>query len=1044
MKKLIFYLVITSISLHAQSTISGTVTDRSGNPLIGANVLVEGTAIGAATDIDGLFSINYNPGGEYTLVVSYIGYKKQSLTTSDAQDLNFILQQDVFARDEIVVTGIASERSLGNTEVSVSRLDASELSETNSFSDMSQLLYGKVAGVDIRKASGNVGGGWRFDVRAGGGLNGSEQPVIYLDGIRIDNAEYNTSFTGGQGFSTLADLNPEDIESIEVLKGPAGATSYGTNGSNGVVIITTKKGRGLDRKDGRSFSMKYKQIQGTNEPSYKFSTEKDGYYTAEDINAVLTPGDISQQYFSILGGSPSLNYYISFDDRYEEGIIVEKDNNYMDRKTARLNLDIVAAKDLTISVSSNYSHNTLTAPMNDNNIFGWMANTIYSPKRPVLDADGNNIYDVDSNMVLDHQPYYFTDSASIAGVKYYALSKRFLGSIGLNYRPFTESKLLSGLKITGRIGIDDSHIREDNTYRPDLFYSVIPAGSRYSSVRQNQELSYEMGMSFGYKTGLLNTNTSLTTQAFDRRFSILGLEKQNFITPAISNIGAGEELTYGDEDFFHARDGGTVITEEVSFMDQYFLTLSNRSDFGSMIGSKAAKVNYNGYRFGWRADQTLSAFMPSFITMLKPRYAYGESGVLPGLRDNIELLWSAEAGGAGVGGVLSEIGNPTIEPERISETEIGFDSEMALPMNLGALSIEFTSYIQEATNSLVGKQNSPSTGLTESEEPVNVGRMEMDGTELLLKYSTDIGAVIGYPNLFSTDITYAISKNNNKVISMDDGNFEAQPIYDAFDMQVIQPGLPKYAFYNFKVLGASFDSETGLYTGVQLDTVTNAMWKTDSVYLKRYAFATGVGDPFKQYLGRSAPNEIRHLSLNIRIMKNLKVYALWDWKEGVMMQNDTKGFGSYFGAYKPIIETGDRLGLGGSEPESGVDVLVDFDDDGNISGIKNGKESEYEDVATAYAKMDAAYSHNWLRDASFSKLRELSFSYNIGSLDRLGIKQISDVQVYYSIQNVWTKTDYDGADPEISWNGANSGERSVDFLTLQNPRTHTFGITVTF
>ena len=369
---------------------------------------------------------------------------------------------------------------------------------------------------------------------------------------------------------------------------------------------------------------------------------------------------------------------------------------------------------------------------------------------------------------------------------------------------------------------------------------------------------------------------------------------------------------------------------------------------------------------------------------------------------------------------------------------------MALPMNLGALSVEFTSYTQEATNSLVGKQNSPSTGLTESEEPVNVGKMEMDGTELLLKYSTDIGAVIGFPNFLSTDISYAISKNNNKVISMDDGNFEAQPIYDRFDMQVIQPGLPKYAFYNFKVIGASFDSETGLYAGAQLDTVTNAMWQTDSVYLKRYAFATGVGDPFKQYLGRSAPNEIRHLSLNLKIMKNLKVYALWDWKEGVMMQNDTKGFGSYFGAYKPIIETGDRLGLGGAEPESGVDVLVDFDDDGNISGIKTGMESEYEDVATAYASMDAAYSHNWLRDASFSKLRELSFSYSIGSLDRLGITQISDVQIYYSIQNVWTKTDYDGPDPEISWNGALSGERSVDFLTLQNPRTYTFGITVTF
>ena len=1016
------------MSLYAKSTVSGIVTDEAGNPLIGANVFVEGTTNGAATDIDGKFSINYTANGEYILVVSYIGYKKQSLKTNDTQNLNFSLLPDVFASEAVVVTGIASERSIGNTEVSVSRLNVSELSETNSFSDVSQLLYGKVAGVDIRKASGNVGGGWRFDVRAGGGLNGSEQPVIYLDGIRIDNAEYNTSFTGGQGFSTLSDLNPEDIESIEVLKGPAGATSYGTNGSNGVVIITTKKGKGFNREDGRSFSMKYKQVQGTNEPSYKFSTEEDGYYTADDINAVLTPGNINQQYFSIIGGTPSLNYFLSFDDRYEEGIIIEKDNNYMDRKTARLNLDIAAAKNLTISVSSNYTHNKMTMPMNDNNLYGWMANTIYSPAW------------------TNHQPYFFTDSVSIASVKYSALSKRFLGSIGLTYKPFSDSKLLSGFKLTGRIGIDDSHINENATYRPDLIYPTIPEGSRYSSVRQNQEISYEMGISFRYKTGLLNTNTSLTTQAFDRRYGILGLEKQNFITPAISNIGAGEELTYGDEEFFHARDGGTVITEEISFMDQYFLTLSNRSDFGSMIGSKAAEVNYTGYRFGWRADQTLSAFMPSFIIMLKPRYAYGESGVLPGLRDNIELLWSAESGGAGVGGVLSEIGNPQIEPERISEIEIGFDTEMDLPMNLGALGIEFTSYAQEASNSLVGRQNSPSTGLTESEEPVNVGKMEMDGTEFLLKYSTDIGALIGFPNLLSTDISYAISKNNNKVISLDDGQFEAQPIYDAFDMQVIQPGLPKYAFYNFKVLGASFDSETGLYAGVQLDTVDNAMWQADSVYLKRYAFATGVGDPFKQYLGRSAPNEIRYLSINLKIMKKFKVYALWDWKLGVMMQNDTKRYThpSYLANSKHMDEISDRLGLGGSEPESGVDVLVDFDDDGNISGIKSGKESEYEDIATTYARMDWVYPHNWLRDASFSKLRELSFSYSAGSLDRLGIAQISDVQIYYSIQNVWTKTDYDGADPEISWNGAVSGTRSVDFLTLQNPRTHTFGIAVTF
>ncbi len=1035
--------ILTSFTI-AFGTVTGVVKDENGAPLYGANVMVDGTNTGAATAEDGSFTIDYDPDGEFVLIASYIGYKTTRLTTSENSD-NFIsLPQDVFASQEVIVTGMASERSLGATEVSVSRLKASELTEANNFSDMSQMLYGKVSGVDIRKSTGNVGGGWRFDVRAGGGLNGNEQPVVYLDGIRLDVDEYSTSWTGGQGLSTLADLNPEDIESIEILKGPAGATSYGTNGSNGVVLITTKKGLGYKRADGRNYTMRYKTVTGQNEPSYKYSVEKDGYYTAEDINTVLTPGDIRQDHFSISGGTANANYYISFDNRHEEGITIEKDNNYMDRKTVRVNLDVFPSKDINISVSSGYTQNKRTIPMNDNNIFGWIGNTVFAPKRPVNDSDGNMVMDDDGNPVMDWQPYYFTDSVSVAGVKYDAMSKRFVGSITLNYTPYLGIDILKDLKIHGRIGIDDSHNREDNTYRPDLFYSVIPAGSRYAYVRQNQELSYEIGVSFPFNLGPVNVKSSYTVQSFDNRYNGFGIEKQNFITPAISNLGAGEELTYGDEDFYHARDGGSVITNEINFKDQLFMTLSNRSDFGSMIGAKAANVKYNGMRLGWRADETLS-FLPSFITMVKPRWAYGESGVLPGLRDNIELLWESESGGAGSGGVLSEIGNTEIEPEKIAETEIGFDAEMYLPANLGALSVEFTSYNQKASQSLVGIENSPSTGLTASDMPVNVGEMEMKGTELLLKYSNDIGALIGRPNLLKTDISYSISHNENEVIRLDDGQFEGQPIYDGFDLQVIQPGLSKYSWYNYDVLGASFDPVTSLYTGVQIDTVTQTMWDSNQDYLERYAGATGVGSPYKKFLGLSGPSDISYFSLNLEILRHFKVYALWDWKKGMMMQNDTKSFSLYFGSYKPRNDAGDQLGFSGPDPESGMEVLVDFDEDGNITGIKAGKEQAYEDIANSYAKMDNAYSDNYLKDASFTKLRELSFSYNANALlRRFGVDLVNNVHIYYSIQNVWTKTDYDGPDPEINWSGADASERGQDFLTLQNPKTHTIGITVTF
>ena len=157
------YLLVPVLlmSSYLFSEVTGTVKDQSGNPLIGANVVVEGTSLGAATKEDGSFTIKYDPTGEYSLAVTYIGYKKMTVSTSETTDLNFNLEQDVFASEAVVVTGMGSERSIGNTEVSVSRLDASDLTETNSFSDVSQMLYGKVSGVDIRKASGNVGGGWR-------------------------------------------------------------------------------------------------------------------------------------------------------------------------------------------------------------------------------------------------------------------------------------------------------------------------------------------------------------------------------------------------------------------------------------------------------------------------------------------------------------------------------------------------------------------------------------------------------------------------------------------------------------------------------------------------------------------------------------------------------------------------------------------------------------------------------------------------------------------------------------------------------------------
>lgn len=1024
------------------AAINGTISDKSGHPLIGANILLEGTDLGTAANEDGTFVLEYKPESEYSLEVTHIGFKTKRITTSETTDLVIILDKDVFSSESVVVTGVGSERSIGHTEVSVSRFNGSDLAKTISFSDVSQMLYGKMSGVDIRKASGNIGGGWRFDVRAGGGLNGDEQPIIYIDGIRMDNDEYYSLYAGGQGVSTLADLNPEDIESVEILKGPAGATSYGTNSSNGVVLITTKRGGDQNRTDDKNYTIKYKQVTGTNEQSYIYDNEKDGLYSADDLNAVHTPGRIDHRNLNISGGTPALNYYIGLDDRYEEGLTVNKKQNYMDRSSARLNVDITASKNLSFSVLTNYVRNIRTIPDNDNSILGWLANTYWAVAQydengdPVLNSADDNDGSGRANGTQQYEPFYFLDSSYINKVYYWVESKRFIGSISVNFQ------LADGLVLKGRVGIDDSRTNEEKRHNSS-FPDIWSIENKQGFIRQNQELTYEIGSSYIKSIGSVESKTSITTQAYDQKKQGYGFKRLNYIAPDISITGFNEEMPYKDEEFFHFRDGGTAFTEELSMNGKYFLTFSHRRDFGSTLGTRANQISYTGFRFGCRADRAFNSFLPSFINLLKPRIAYGESGILPGLTDNIPILWETSSEGESF--LISNIGNEDIQPESIKEIEFGFDAQFDLPSKLGFLSLEYTLYNQRAEESIVYKENSPSTGLTASSIPVNVGEMEMSGTEMLLNYSTDIGALIGRPNLFQVDLSYSSSHNKNKVIALSNGEFDAQPIYSSFNTQVIQSGLPKYGWYNLFVLGAKFDDATGLYSGVQVDTVTQPMWDFDSTYLSKYAGATGVGSPYKVYLGLSSPSSLRHLSLNLRIFKNIKIYALLNWKSGHLMANETKRYGVYFGSNRTRNELADRLGYGGEVPLSGIEPLVDFDENGNIVGIKFGKEEEYEIVSNDYALTDPMYPANYLSDASFYRIKELSISYNmVDLLSRFKLKTINDIQIYYSIQNYWTKTNYSGSDPEVNWSGANAIDRGQDFLTAQHPRVYTLGLTITF
>ena len=348
-------LLVPGLALAQTGTLSGTITDaESGDPLPGANVFIVETASGAASNIDGNYTITEIPTGSHLVRVTFIGFKtnEQAFTISSGNNtLDIVLAPDYTGLEEVVVTGIASSTSKARAEVAVARVDATKLQEQNSYQDLSQLLNGKVAGVSVQPSSGNVGGGIRFVMRSSTGLNGSGQPVIYVDGVRIDNAQVTGEGVGGQGLGMLANLNPEDIESVDILKGPAGAALYGTSGSNGVVLITTKRGK-LAGGSVVPFNVNYKGVFGANQQFEEYTRETAG--TPETANGFFRDGQIAKHSISLSGGSDDVRYFTSYEKAYEEGHI---NNNAQDRQSFRANFEAFPVSKVTFRANAGYTLN---------------------------------------------------------------------------------------------------------------------------------------------------------------------------------------------------------------------------------------------------------------------------------------------------------------------------------------------------------------------------------------------------------------------------------------------------------------------------------------------------------------------------------------------------------------------------------------------------------------------------------------------------------------------------------------------------------------
>ncbi len=760
-------LCFSSIIWGQKSTrVSGTVTDKNGRPLPSANIFIHALNIGSAADENGKFMFTVpaeqSRGQSVDMTVRYVGYKSQTVSIiliGGNIEQNFSLEEDVFQSEEVVVTGIASRTSKSIAEVSVSRVNAADLTNTSTFQTMAQLVEGKIAGVQVTSASGNAGGGYRFYVRGGGGLNGDEQPIIYIDGIRVDNDEVTGAGVGGQGVSMLSSLTPENIANIEVLKGPAAAATYGTSGSNGVVLITTKSNAtwtGISQP----LTVNYKYAYGLNTQSYKYKTSD--FVSANDANAIFRDGIIRQNSVDIAGGSNLLRFFASFDDRSEEGNIL---NNGLNRKALRANLTSYTTSNLTIRVSSGYNLTDVDRPQNDNNITGFLDNVLTFPKP---------YQDFDSSLITKS-----TDKSSI---------QSFTGGIQINYTPIERLEFYFGG------GVDNNNLREDQLYPINY---LVP-GFRAIYNRENRQFTYDLNGRYSYNIFPgLNVTSIAGAQLFNRTRKESWLWTEDFATDLIMDIGAGSKVDNYGEYFINRREAGIFTEHNFLYNKQYFFTLGLREDFSSSFGQDAPSIIYPKASLAVRLDK-YSWFPSDLFNLFKFRAAYGENGLLPDVLAPIPLLWEATAGGYGAGATIANIGNSSIKPERIKEFETGLEVEF-----LKDYAIEFTYYTQKVSNSIVYRLESPSTGLTDGNVPFNIGEVKNWGFESLIKTS-----LIRSPS-YELDLSLIWNYQKNEVTSLGG----SEPIYDHFDVNVIKEGLPKHEFYTWKVLGAKFNPD-GTYDGV--------------------------------------------------------------------------------------------------------------------------------------------------------------------------------------------------------------------------------------
>ncbi len=945
--------------------VTGKVTsddDKSGMP--GVNIIVKGTTLGTVTDVNGDFSIDV-PDANSVLVFSYVGYVSQEIPVNGQTIINVVLAVDAKQLGELIIVGYGTREKKDLTG-SVARVTTEEIESVPVYS-VEQALNGRAPGVMVQQNSGEPGGRLEVRIRGGNSMIGSNSPLYVVDGVAMTNGiEY---------------INPSDVESIDILKDASATAIYGSRGANGVVIITTKRGKknekgtieinsyyGVQKEINRYEMLDAKQYAVVANEWAKNS----GLPPLYDVDQVQNPGTdwqdvifrtapIQSHTINFSGGSEATRYSFSTNFYQQDGLIIQTGAK---RGTMRLALDHNVNKLVTIGTNVMLSRREVRRLSVNNGNLGGRIYTDAMAMPPTLEGpydDQGNLYQIEA------MPEYSFVSLDVRNPLYHARRKDRSMTNSILTNAFVELNLAKGLKFRSMFGLEYGNTINE-VFVPIVYSNDLGSASdgydNSSSFLNENILTYTRDIGENHNINIVG---GYTTQTFQTRFesaAVTGISNnatENYDLAAASIINPPSN---GISEWTLLSWLGRI---NYTFKDRYLITASVRSDGSSRFGAQNKWATFPSAAIAWKVSEESFLSDVQFINDLKVRASFGVTGnTALSPYQSLDRLTSVRVVQGNetdeVAYVPASLANSDLKWETTTQVDAGFD----LSVLNGNVELTFDYYNKNTDNLLASVPLPPSLGFTSSLK--NVGKVENKGFEIGLSAAVS-------KNSFKWNVFGQFSRNLNRVVELAGnsdifGSANSHPFNAT--MNIARVGEPLGVFYGLLEDGLD---ENGFvkYKDLDGDGAINAL---DRVVL---------GNPYPDFIyGLTNSFSWKNFDLNIFIQGVQGRDLLWE-TSGVHLNSFQRGMNQF------------------------ADLWGNYWTEDNPN--PNAKYPKISSQTTQQV------SDRYIKDASYLRFKLIKLGYNV-PVQKLG--WINRAQIYVSGTNVFTVTKYPGLDPEVNTTGTDS------------------------